>query len=459
MIRCGMAARIHSRSSERGSVLVSVLAIIFVLLTIFAAVLTYAIARYGNHMQNHNRLIARHLSNAGIQRSLHRLNTSGVDISSDTVVTPNGGTISTTLRPWGSYLLVISDGRMANQTVRSTAFIGSIPPDLFDAAITVCDERLPFVVAGRTKVVGDINTGTQGVTTGRVKGEGPTGDDFHDGENHVHAVLDVVAVDSNIIDTYFSNLAARISNADIFLQGSYVFGPAEDSPLSDSRTISVENNVRFQDLVFTTDGEIVTIDVGGFAEFRGKNGLSGLVEIACDGPIYVSDSAVLDQVLLYSRDSIVFRGDSRFAGVAISETKIVVEGNAALEYPSCLIVNTPMNGADEDGSIVLRSRNRHESVCYLASAESRDAERMLYLDTGIVLTGYLISHDKTDLRGAVLGSVMTEQFRFVTGPSTYINWIKDGYINRQGLDYDLLLPMMSNIEDSRFGLVRQDTFE
>ena len=203
----------------------------------------------------------------------------------------------------------------------------------------------------------------------------------------------------------------------------------------------------------------MTIDVGGFAEFKGSNGISGLLEVACDGPIFVSDSAVLDQVLLYSPDSIVISGDARFSGIAISESRIVVEQNAKLEYPSCLMISKSGGGSTDKGEIIIRSRNPHETVCYVPADTSQSDGNALYVDTGVVLTGYLISHDKTDLRGAVLGSVMAERFHYEVPPSTYVNWVKDAYFNRSGLDYDLLLPLSGNGEQTLVDIIRQDVYE
>lgn len=243
------------------------------------------------------------------------------------------------------------------------------------------------------------------------------------------------------------------------LQGSYVFNGDATELLSDKTGISVENNVRFAGLTFEGNGTIVTVDVGGFAEFKGKNGISGLLEIACDGPIFVSDSTILDQVLLYSADSIVISGEARFSGIAISESRIVVDHNATLEHPSCLMISKSGPSSTDRSEIIIRSRQYHEAVCYVPADTGRSSSNVLYLDTGVVLTGYMISHDKTDLRGAVLGSVMTERFHYEVPPSTYVNWVKDVYINRSGLDYDLLLPFGGDGERTWVDIIRQDVYE
>jgi cytoskeletal protein CcmA (bactofilin family) len=447
-------------ADQSGSVLATVLIVLIILLSIFLSAMTYALSRYSVHMANQNRLVASHLSDAGVTHTLAMLEDSGFNPETQQWLAPNGGEIKTDLDAWGPYILVRSFGKYGNQTVQTNTLVGSSRLSFQSAAVTVCDESNPLVVAGRTRIIGDVHTGTQGIMEGRFRGEGVTHKNYHIGMNYQHRLLEPPELDTTVLNQYKRGQRKRRRQVDNRLAGSVLIGP-DDSDFLDSHTIvRVENNLLLHDAVLHGKTGITSIFVDGSVEINGHSRLSGFIEIVAEKSITVGDSAIIDNIILWARDSIVISDAARFSALAICEGKIIVKNHASLVYPSLLLADTPEGPTEPGGGIYLRSRGRLESVCYLREKpfQSWSSERMLYLDTVSYFQGMLISEGQIDLRGRVDGSTITERFHFDHPPTTYINWLKDAYINRTRLNFMPVLPVLTTDADSTAGyfIMRQD---
>ena len=435
---------------SRGSILVSVLAVQVFLLTIFVFALTYVLARYGFHQSEQNRTLARHLSHAGVSRYLSNLRPESYFDERDVVLAPNGGEFALRTTAWGPYLLVMSDGSYANQTVRTSALIGSTPPTYFDGAVTVCDVNYPFVVAGNTRIRGTVNTGPLGINPGRIKGEGVIDENYLIGGNEIHAALAVPELDTVVVSQYLASTQKRRLQAGTVLSGSVVLDEKSKSLLAENSVLTIENNLAISDLSYSSPSEITSIFVDGFIEIDGETRIDGLVEIVASGPIRVKGTSVLDNVILYSEDSILIGGKTAFSGIAISSSKIIVDDLATLTHPSLLLVLKEDQECKDGCGIQLRSRGKLESICYLASREPSDmrTDYLLYLDTLSRFTGFLIAQGKADLRGGVNGSVVVNRFQYWLPPTTYVNWVKDFHIKRAALDFSPALPVLTGAGES-----------
>ncbi len=444
--------------NERGTILISSLAIIIILLTIFLAALSYGLTRYGTHIRDRNALLATNLAEAGINRGLDRLNNEGHFSDTLIVETPNGGRYQTSVRAWGPYWLITSDGDYANQTVQATAIIGSAPPDQFEAAITACNENYPLVAAGHTRIYGDVNTGPLGLNQGRIKGEGRRKQEFHWGEVRILENLEIPSLDTTVLNRYRAHVQSGRLNPTTIISGSLEISLDSREPIREG-TIQIENNLAIRDYASEAAGVIHSLFVGGYVEIGGTCRISGLVEIVAEGPIHLTDSSVLDNVLLVSSDSIVISGDATFSGIAISTKSIEVKENARLAYPSLLLLDFAENESDEKPELRLTSRGDLESLCFVVfNREDRSRPRsLLYLDSTSSFTGFLVSQADADLRGSVRGSVVTEQFHYSLPPTTYINWIRDLFIHRQGLGFSPILPVLekSRVTD-QYAIMRLD---
>ncbi len=447
--------------SQKGSVLATVLLVLVILLGIFLSAMTYALSRYGHHIGTQNKLVASHLSEAGVCHQIDDLQRYGARQERNLWSAPNRGKIRTRLHAWGPYFHVISEGEFANKTVLTSALIGSAPPDYMDAALTVGDPNSPLVVAGHTRILGDVITGHQGVMPGRFRGESVV-DNFLRGTNHKFASPPAPRLDTNIINLYFRELEDRGRNIEQVLSGSVVLGAEDSDYLEDLSCVRVENNLVLKDISFRHFGEIKSFFVGGSVDISGSTRLSGLIEMVTDKSIRVTDSAVIDHAILWAGDRVEISDNARFSGIAISGGRIIVSDNATLEHPSLLLADTADAEPTDTTGIYLISRGQLESVCYLRDSdrESDVSNRMLYLDTTVGFKGFMLSEGYADLRGRVFGSAAAKLFHYAHAQTTYLNWVKDLYISRARLDYTPGLPVLQASDSTtRYLIVREDRID
>jgi cytoskeletal protein CcmA (bactofilin family) len=424
-------------ASERGAILATALAILSVLMIVFLAAMTYCLSRYGQHIKDKNRLVAAFLADAGIQRTISQLTDSSLFLAGCRVKAPNGGTFQAGTMAWGPYVLVRAEGTFANQTVRATALVGSSPPEYFGSAITVCDIDYPFVVAGNTTIKGDVNTGPLGMTTGRIRGEGIVNENFHSGALNILEALPVLQLDSAVLARYVADMQSRRLATSTVYGATQVWRSVDQVGDDRDQAMIIENNLRIESGRHASPSHITSLFVNGYTELVGSTRLSGLVEIISVGPIYVSDSAVVDGAILCSEDSIVISDCATFSGIAMSSRRIIVKDKAGLSYPALLLL-TPGAGSNGDScGIWVTSRGALEAVCFLhfQKANERNEDCQVYLDTAVTFTGAIVSEGKADLRGAVRGTIVTRQFCYTEPTTNYINWVKDLHVSRPLLTF------------------------
>ncbi len=443
-------------NNQNGSILVTVLTVLSILLTIFVFALTYTLTRYSFHTKDKNNFIATHLSEAGIQNGVNKLNNNNF-VSNYKYKTENNGTISVSKELWGPFYLISSIGQFANQKIKTTSIIGSYPDSIFSDAITACDERYPFIVAGNTRIFGNVNTGLLGMETGQIRGEAVTSKQYHQGKINIHQDLSTPLIDTTVLDGYFNEMLSRKSNCKTFESASLYLNKSSDDLFKKSNAIEIENNLEMNHFFFESNSEIHSLFVNGFVEIKNSCKISSLLEIIAEGPIYIKDSSVLDNVILYSKDSIIIEDDATFSGIAIAHKKIIVKDKAKLLYPSMLLLLPLEKKEHTENGIYLTSKNQLETICYLSNnkEDSTYMRDVIYLDTVSTIVGAVISNQLVDLRGSVYGSIVTEQFKYEQPPTTYIHWAKSLYVNRTVFDLNFGLPMFQyNRNFQRHNIIR-----
>ena len=445
-------------TDQSGSVLATVLVVLIILLSIFLSAMTYALSRYSRHMARQNSLIASHLSDAGIAHIVALLEQDGFHPGRQSWLAPNGGEITTDLSAWGPYILVRSTGETGNQRVTANALVGSSRLGFQQAAVTVGDESNPLVIAGHTRIVGDINVGPEGMMEGQFRGEGVTHPDYHIGQLRQYQALEIPKLDTTVFNLYKRELRVRSRQPSARLSGTVVLGPGDEGFLERDSSLRIENNLVLRDVTLHLSDNIKTITVDGSVEITGRTHLSGLIEIVAENAIFVRDSAVVDNVILTATDSVIVTGAARSSAILISEGSVVITDRASLVYPSLLLADIS-EGPNRQGGLFLRSRVPMESTVWLTEKpfQMPSPDRLLYVDTVSLVRGNLVSQGYTDLRGRLEGSCLTERFHFDYPPTTYVNWLKDAYLDRTRLDYTPVLPALADLDSTAgYYVMRQE---
>jgi len=442
-------------------VLATVLLVLVILLSIFLSAMTYALARYGHHAGERSRLVASHLSEAGVHRWINQTQLGGKRFASGRWQAPNGGSILVEAFAWGPYLMLKSDGILGSTIVTSYALVGSVPSKLFTAALTIGDETTPLVVAGHSHIIGDVNTGSGSIMPGRIRGEGAPEEGFLEGLNNLLPVVELPQLDTAILSTYMRNMEMRKRSPLRRCAGSLVLGNRDDDFLNHGDCVQVENSLTMDGAAVTHFGNPQSLFAGGSIDICADSRLSGLIELVAQGTIRISDSAIVDACVLWANDSIIIENDAHFSGIAITPGTLVVRDLAVLAYPSLLLADSPTDAMAQTGGIRLRSSGRLESMCILRHdhrvRSSSNSTRLLYVDTATTFIGFLLSEDQTDIRGRLYGSAATELFQYIYPPSTYVNWLRDVYVNRRALNHTPALPVLT-APDGRcaYRIIRRD---
>ena len=132
---------------------------------------------------------------------------------------------------------------------------------------------------------------------------------------------------------------------------------------------------------------------------------------------------------------------------AITTRDIEISGDAHLEYPSTLFTTGRIFENEILGSIVLTDRAQVTGSVILddtglAADNTLRRRTSVLIDRSAKLTGVLYSTNQTTIHGQVIGSVITDHFYLYVSPTTYINWLKDAYIDRPGLGEGFKLPLL-----------------
>lgn len=442
-------------SSQEGSVLVTVLAMLAVLLTILLAAMTYAISRHSVHQADLSRLHARYLAETAINRiagSVYQPN----PLEADSFNVPNGGSCTVRRQLWGLHYLVEATGIYGGQQVTRRALLGTARHDYLDAAVVIGDETLPLVATGATRLRGTVVVGPPGLTEGRIHGEGTIFEDYHRGGLQISRQIELPPVDTLLLLGYLDSLRRRAEAPDRVLPGSRHL---RDLTVFDSTSdiVRIENNLVLEDVRWEDTERRRTLAVDGHLEFRGKCRISAFCEVIA-GSITVGGQSVVDNLLLVAEDSLCIEGEAAFSGIAISPTAISVRDHAALRYPSELIVYDRDTYDRRQATCSLTSTGLLEAAVVGLGVVGREGDgAFIYVDTAAMLTGYILCTNEVDMRGRVLGSVMTERFRYELPPTTYINWVKDCIIDRARLTHEPLLPMLESPDTTvTAGILRED---
>lgn len=432
-----------------------VLAIMLFLMVTFLAVLTYSLSRYSQHIKARNNQSAELLSEAGIQRFLVTVMSDSLLRKLDPVIAPNGGSFEVQSYPWGANLLVSSIGRQANQKVTTFAILGTSPSSLFDAAITVCDERYPLMVAGHSSIRGDVRTGPQGMASGRIQGEDITSENFHTGTVRQHQQLEPPHVDTVLLQSFYTDMARARQQVDRFMHGSQIWKSGERLPFQVGGVVQIDGDLEIDGLAIDHLDAVTTLIVQGGVTIKGSTRILGPLRICSDGPILICDTAFVD-AFLFTPGSILLKGQATLAGTALSNRRISITEKSNLQFPALLQVHLNDSTETDTCGIWIGGKGTLEGTCFLSSNGFLQTLNVkIYLDTGSVFTGAIMSDGYSELRGRLNGAIITEDFLYEQPLSTYINWLKDCRIDRRQLDYPPALPVLDRSYGSRLRLIRQ----
>jgi len=445
-------------TNDRGSALITVLVVLFILLTAFFAVFSFALSRAGIMNNKINNIRAHYLADAGINRLLYTANIDSLEWTEIIDLTINEN-ISATEKFMvksslaGGYILVASTGTASGKQVTKNVLIGIMPwPDL-NSAVVNCSNTYPLVVSGKTKIYGDAIVGPEPVTKGSIEGETYYGDKLIYGQIILREKVDCQEIDHNPVRQYIDQLIDKKTSPDSYIIGSAVLRDFTDYKSDVSSVIYVEDNLEIKSLQLDSYKSAITIIAGGDIDIKGDCRINGLVEIAAGGSITVDSNSYLEGTTLIAEDSVIFQDAAVFCGQAMSGGRVIVGESAQIRYPSMLYVYC--SDDDDDNTIVFDNGSRSQTIAIIAGDITPYSEKMhrLFIDSGAVTAGLMFCDQYSDIRGTLYGVSSTKNYYYRKDPTTYVNWLKDAVIDRNRLDFLPVMPV-SFSERNKYAIFR-----
>lgn len=454
------------RYAERGTALGAMLVVLTLLAILSAGVVRLVAFRVGAAQREAYRLQAQYAVEAGIAHARWRLGQPGglraawdpiTDTgSSFTDTLTEGATYTVSLRSYGGYIEAIATGRCYKEQVVVRTLLGMRPPAWFARAVTLGRSSYPLVMAGDSRIRGDVLAGPGGVRTGRIPGEPmPPPAPRIDGE--VLAQGEEAGFDPWVFDATMTVLDRHLDGEDGITHSAAdlrVFGERiTPQAFSDSLRGGV---IHFSNpLTLLSAGPDdpplegpLTLICEGEMRLQGHLKLRGPVMIAARDSLRVTDQADIRGGVLYSPGLIRLNGTARLEGQALSRYEIVVADQAQVVYPGVLFATGKNDAGRREGGLLIASSQEqsgsfivHPTAMLLGGAPVMD-RTTLKIEPHAQVAGLLYSANYTWLEGTLLGSAATRAFYMERGPTTYINWINDGVIDRHPLADAFRLPLM-----------------
>ncbi len=332
-----------------------------------------------------------------------------------------------------------SHAQKKSQVYQLSALLGKKLSTEFENAIVLNPQYSSLVVTGNARIYGNALVGKAGVKEGTIAGKPYTGDKIVYG-NIIKSLVDQrPEVNIEFAQTIFNNLNSSLSGND-FIDFEDIIDDTSTmvNIRNDSNKIFITNEqINRRDWKITGPGVLICDE-----PLTIQNSLSiiNFVKIVSDGKIAVKGRSTFREAILYSPQQIKISNVKYFEGQIFSEERIALENQTKLEYPSIAMVYI----SSDSGSIKLLGDSEISgAVVYLSNREKTPQQNQgkIIIEKHATINGLVYSDNFTTLNGRVNGTVITDRFYFYHSPTVYLNWIKDGVIDRNKLNDRFKLPI------------------
>jgi hypothetical protein len=418
--------------SEQGSILLAAFAILALLLIIMTALIAYGSWHKARCQLVLNRVKATYLAEAGIQHALAQVKDRISHWSnSETVAVDSSASFSCTTRPWGGYLLIESTGIVGKTEERLQATIGQVAPSIFSNTLSLIGPPYPLVIAGNSRIEGDVQVGPAGVSKGELHGQSYRGDSLVYGAVLTIQPQDVPQCSDVIVNEFLSNLDTIKKNCRERTDLSLIFrDPALMSDV-DSRRTSASIVFDVSDTLPVQQPQYLFAE--GSITVKGKSHLRNLVLTSASSITVNGDTHLEDCILVSPMITLTDRAE--VSGQLFADSLITVDQDAwfadmALVY----LIGHRLN--DEWTGLISVASTRTSDACFVFHGNSRalDATQQLK-QTGRIhiapvssVNGIVWTEGYLEAFGSFRGSAVANLLYHYESPTLYLNWLVDAWL-------------------------------
>ncbi len=428
---------------NKGSALLSVLVIgvwLSILLLILIGVTHFQIRLI---QRSGHRIQAEYLARAGIHRHLAMSGTAFGRKESIRSFRFEQGQAKVKRWRWGAFWRYVSIGESHHQKKRFTALCGQEIPESYKAAVILGHVRFPLILAGEVEIHGKTCTGPGGVRAGRLDGKAfagsmPRKSDIITSSNPKRPQFDPTHCLDALADLQTCRMRARGRRVNGSLQ---ITRPSHLAKL-DCTAVFVSGDIDIDVLVKEKSMPACTLMAGGSIRIHGDFSYHPWTVLYAHESIDIQGGS-WQHGLLACEKSLRITGPLHGSLQALSRDKIDVTGPAELSWPSVLAVDTqnsdrqePVLALDGDvfvcGSILIADR---------WSATEKTGRNRILIGNAATVHGVIYTPSWCEFHGRLYGCLVCAATWLYRSPTTYINWIADGYIDAGKLEQDFILPV------------------
>ena len=329
-------------------------------------------------------------------------------------------TTSYTISKWGFYNLVKTKTVFKKDTLYKVALIGSTAKKE-KLALYLSDLDKPLNIGGTTKIQGDVKISKYGVKPAYINNQNFTGTKL------VHGAIGVSGKRLPVLQQY-----------EDVTRGQEII----EVLLEELVGKSLYNSFYKPTIVVYADG---VHDISNIS-------LSGNIILQSKDSVCIKNTAALNDILIKA-PSVVF--DNNFIGVVqvFAKKNVSLKKGVQLQYPSSIYID---HDSDDKIEVLLEEKSKLAGgIVLTGSSYQSSLNRMVTIDKGASVMGYVYCYGKTQLKGKVIGEVYTDRFYLKTASSIYENYIVGGEINRLDLPLDFIgLPLFLN-ENTNYELIKE----
>jgi hypothetical protein len=447
--------RIRSlRTNQDGYAVFTVLCILTIMGLLMGMVLQYQSWRQRLAWQELYKIKAYYAAESGLERAKFYL--AGNDGKSavwtvDTLkeVIDSASDYTLRVKRLGGYIEVVSEGRYLKHRKSLRTLMAQKTTAMQKSAISLLDTSSGLVLAGATRITGDICLGQGEVTESKVKGMDFTGEKNYKVIKYTPETkpgFDLAPLDT-YLDSFMTYFQAS-KKADMLINHSLIYeGRSADLGAYRNKTIYVEG-----DLVFNLEDTAVVSGPVTFIVERdltiGRYSRLSNMVFAVRNRIQVKDLARVEQGLLYSTNQAWVMDSARVQGQFMVDDSLVVSGDVVMEYPSFLYNRGRREGAHLTSGIVIRDRAAITgTILYhppgvTSAVYQESGPRKLSIGKETSIKGFAYCFGELDLNTKLSGHLAFDHINYQRRGTTYRNWLVNQTIDRKSLPEGFLLPVI-----------------
>ena len=313
---------------------------------------------------------------------------------------------------WGIYEKYTVTAKTKKNTFTKIALVGSNTEKDFPA-LFVKENQRPLIIVGKTKITGDAYIPKQGIRPGNIAGHS---------YNKSSLIFGNTRTSATVLPKIASTLKTSIVNT-----SSNTFKTTNNIPVSLENNSTLSNSFK----------EPTKYIYGAVINLSGVS-LTGNIIVQASEKISVDASAKLQDILLIAPE-IEFKNNAEATLQAFASRSIKVGKNCTLHYPSALVVHKKEKHQKNTNTRIPPSISINANttikgvVLYLDDSKEQQFNSHVKIDTNALIIGELYCTQNLEHKGAVMGSVTTNNFVALENGSIYQNHLYNGIINSDKL--------------------------